>query len=478
MKRRAFLKLSSAAVIATAATALKVNGSENPQELQKAERGGFITKEHDRIDDLYPVSKEYERYDQINTSFNVSFWGAMGKNTDPSDEKKMYGAIQKNIAGRQAYLPNPDAPPGYGRLDYAFKAGAGATEQLTGTVFERIFSRDSGPNLPLPNGKLMPLGLYKDTFPNGFVVAKDKYQFQSKKDATYILKKSALKFGADLVGIAPYDERWTYKTEVYAPFDATKKGGPPAFFKDKLNFRRKVDFGFIPKSVIVMAFEMDYETYQTSPSPLANGASSIGYSRMYEVSLRVANFLRSLGYNTCHAGNSTGINGPNAVAAGLGEIGRNGMLITEEYGPRVRLVKVYTDLEFDYDKPKSFGVREFCNVCKKCADTCPAKAISFADTPDDPENKPQNRSSNKGVKNKFYLNGQKCLQFWGENDAGCSNCIASCPYNKIENWHHDLAKVATKVPVFNRLTRYLDEAFGYGEVANKNNMAKFWKKTI
>lgn len=135
-------------------------------------------------------------------------------------------------------------------------------------------------------------------------------------------------------------------------------------------------------------------------------------------------------------------------------------------------------MEFEYDKPKTFGVREFCNVCKKCADTCPAKAISQADTPKDPENKPQNRSSNKGVQNKFYLDGQKCLKFWADNDAGCSNCIASCPYNKIEGWHHDVAKMATKVPVFNRVTRYLDEAFGYGEVDNKKNMKNFWKKTI
>jgi reductive dehalogenase len=475
MKRRDFIQ--KGAITGVVAAASMKTAKANP--VTKAEgHVGFTTQYHDRVDDLYPISPDFRRFDQINSTFNVSFWGAIGKNRHPDDVKGLYGAIQKNIAGTQAYEPNPGAPAGYGRLDYAFKAGAVATESLSGTIFERIFTGDSGPNLRRPDGKLFPLGFYKDRFPNGHRVAKDKYPFSSPKDASFAVKKAAIKYGADLVGIAPYDERWTYNSEVYAPFDASKTGDPPAFFLDKINFRRKVDFGFQPKTVIVLAFEMDYEAYRTSPSPLANGASSIGYSKMYEVSLRLANFIRALGFNTRHAGNSMGVNGPNAVAAGLGEVGRNGMLITEEFGPRVRLARVYTDLELETDKPKSFGVREFCNVCKKCADTCPSKAISFADTPDDPENKPSNRSSNPGVKNKFYLNGQKCLKFWADNDAGCSNCIASCPYNKIDGWHHDTAKLATRIPIVNRITRYLDEAFGYGIVGSVKNMAKFWKRTV
>ena len=349
MKRRNFLRKSAAMSFASVA-GLGMAGALPSQEKSGLEQKGEIEDEdikttyHSTVDELYPIADNYERFDQINTAFNVSFWGAIGMNTHPDDVKGLYGAIQKNITGKQAYIPNPDSAPGYGRLDYAYKAGASATESFTGTIFERIFSGDSGPNLPRPDGNIMPLGLYKDNFPNGFTVADDRYKFADLKEASYAVKKAGEKYGASLVGIAKYDERWTYKTEVYAPFDATKSGGPPAFFKDKLNLNREVDFGFEPKSVIVLAFEMDYEACQTSPSPLANAATSVGYSKMFEASLCLANFLRTLGYNTKHAGNSVGPSGPNAVAAGLGEIGRNGMLITKEFGPRVRFARVHTDL--------------------------------------------------------------------------------------------------------------------------------------
>jgi len=484
MKRRNFLRKSAAAGIATVAgvgifnSIPAVKAQKDEKSAEELDEEEIKVNFHDTIDELYPVGNDYERFDQANTAFNVSFWGAMGVNTHPTDIKGVYGAIQKNLSGGKEYKQNLDAEDGYGRLDYAYKAGASATEALSGTIFERIFSGDSGPNIPRPDGSLMPLGFYKDSFPNGFTVADSKYQFPSLNATSYAIKKTAKKYGASLVGIAPYDERWTYKSEVYAPFDATKPGKKPAFFKDKLNMYRPVEFKFKPKSVIVLAFEMDYEAYQTSPSPLANAASNIGYSQMADVTLRISNFIRTLGYNTKHAGNSIGPSVPNAISAGLGELGRNGMLITAEYGPRVRLARVYTDMEFEYDKPKTFGVKAFCNVCKKCADLCPSKAITKADLPTDPENQACNRSNNVGVGNKFYLDGQKCLKFWAENEAGCSNCIASCPYNKIEGWHHDVAKMATKIPVVNRLTRYLDEAFGYGEVDSKSNMKNFWKKTI
>ena len=50
-----------------------------------------------------------------------------------------------------------------------------------------------------------------------------------------------------------------------------------------------------------------------------------------------------------------GITIPMAVDAGLGELGRNGLLLTEKYGPRVRLCKVFTDLPLEPDEPIDLG---------------------------------------------------------------------------------------------------------------------------
>ena len=62
-------------------------------------------------------------------------------------------------------------------------------------------------------------------------------------------------YGADLVGIAPYDERWIYSSQVCVP--TTMSG---EVIKEKANLHQEIDFGFEPKSVIVFAVEMDYET--------------------------------------------------------------------------------------------------------------------------------------------------------------------------------------------------------------------------
>jgi epoxyqueuosine reductase QueG len=62
-----------------------------------------------------------------------------------------------------------------------------------------------------------------------------------------------------------------------------------------------------------------------------------------------------------------------AVNAGLGWIGKNDVVITEKYGPRVRLSAVLIDEQFAYgQKITSSGCPEHC---RKCVDICPCKAL-------------------------------------------------------------------------------------------------------
>ncbi len=62
-----------------------------------------------------------------------------------------------------------------------------------------------------------------------------------------------------------------------------------------------------------------------------------------------------------------------ATRAGLGWIGKSGLLVTPQYGPRVRLASVLTDLPLPTAKPITRG---FCGTCKLCVEACPAGAIS------------------------------------------------------------------------------------------------------
>ena len=70
---------------------------------------------------------------------------------------------------------------------------------------------------------------------------------------------------------------------------------------------------------------------------------------------------------------------PAAVNAGLGELGRYGMLIHEEFGSRLHLTVVSTDLPLTVDEPVDIGVEDFCRRCMKCARNCPSYSISFGD---------------------------------------------------------------------------------------------------
>ena len=289
-------------------------------------------------------------------------------------------------------------------------------------------------------------------------VKKEPYAFESKAAATAHVKKAAKFLGADLVGIAPYDERWTYASF----FDPQQgKSVPP-------------DLPFTPKSVIVLAFEMDYEAFSTAPSGVSGGAVGLGYSQMAITGASLRQFLVELGYRTFAAGNDVALSVPYGVAAGLGEGARNGLLVTSEYGPRVRLAKVFTELEMDFDKPVTFGVRHFCENCMRCADACPGEAIPKYK---EPSFEVHNECNNQAVE-KWAIDAKKCLITWGKTKTDCSTCITACPYNKPDFWHHRLVDKLNKVAPesLHSLMREMDKLFGYGNSFDKKATLEFWKK--
>ena len=149
---------------------------------------------------------------------------------------------------------------------------------------------------------------------------------------------------------------------------------------------------------------------------------------------------------------------PLAVQAGLGEYGRNGMLITKEFGPRLRLGKVFTDLPLESDGPIRFGVREFCEVCKRCAEACPVKALPHGE----PSDEIINISTIRGVR-KWSLDGERCFQFWASQNSDCSICIRVCPYNKdYSKWYYRLGRDLAGTR-WRNLMLSLDVKMGYGE---------------
>lgn len=299
-------------------------------------------------------------------------------------------------------------------------------------------------------------------------VNKTQYKFGTQKEAADAIKSAAKLYGSDKTGITVHDVRWDYDP-LYDPIDEKVVSWD--------------DFPFKPKTVIVCLIEMDYLALSTAPAIVSDGTSGQGYSDMSVVASHLAAFIRHLGYNAVASGNDLGMSVAYAVAAGLGEVSRGGYLIAPDLGPKVRICKVYTDFEFvEYDKPKDYSITNFCIHCKRCADACPSESISFDDKPSfDPtfegsENPDYSWNSHSGVL-KWHNDSKKCYEFWVDNGGSCSSCIAACPYNKPDFWHHDLVDATNVISPgpMHTFMKEMDKVFGYGDVNNPDKVNEFWK---
>ena len=245
----------------------------------------------------------------------------------------------------------------------------------------------------------------------------DKRQLGSQEMAD-LIKYTARIYGSDLTGIARLDKKWVYSEDLEKPF-LFAEADEPEEREDAFMIPEKMD------RAIVMAVAMNIEFCETSPEVLANTATNLGYSRAAAAVISLAEFIRSLGYAAIPCVNDTALSVPLAVDAGLGELGRLGLLITPEFGPCVRIMKILTDMPLACDQPVDFGIQEFCKNCLLCAEECPADCISYGE----PTTKTVCENNNPGVK-KWPIEAEKCLSYWQTNGTSCSTCLAVCPFTK------------------------------------------------
>ena len=186
----------------------------------------------------------------------------------------------------------------------------------------------------------------------------------SPERATETIKGFAKHLGAVLVGVAEINPLWFY----------SHKG---SMMEQDWGKEIAVDH----KYAIVFAEEMDFDLVGTAPHTSADIESYHCYSTGAFISVEVAAFIANLGYSATanHFMHYEANMVPLAIDAGLGELSRMGYLITKEFGPRVRLSAVTTDLSLIPDKPEDIGVEDFCRICKKCSNCCPSQSIPDED---------------------------------------------------------------------------------------------------
>ena len=280
------------------------------------------------------------------------------------------------------------------------------------------------------------------------------------------VKKAATYFGADLVGIARLDRRWVYSHTFpdLAKAMAGEYDQPPESTPQEI----PEEFQY----AIVMAFAEDYNMMQYFPAYFLYAETARCYSRIAFTNFLLSAFIRKMKYKAIDSSfNDVCIFPPVALQAGLGELGRNGLVVTPQFGPRVRLAAVITDLPLVADSPIEFGVTEFCKVCKKCARLCPSQSISHSERTGEPCN-----VSNIAGTLKWPVDSETCRMYWSRFGGDCGLCMSACPYSKVNTWPHRVVRWFTDhVRWADAFYLKMDDLLGYGRPRKADNFWEGWQ---
>lgn len=284
----------------------------------------------------------------------------------------------------------------------------------------------------------------------------EKWDVSDSRSLTRDIKNAAVYFGADLVGICRLDRRWIYSTS----FDLGSGEYKPQRIPEEFQY------------AVVMVYGEDYEMLRYAPTYIADAETSLGYSRMAITNAYLSRFIQMLGHKAISCStNTVGISIPMAVQAGMGQMGRNGLLISRDFGPALRISKVLTDLPLLPDKPVDFGVTEFCNACRICADKCPSGAILHSGR----TARARNISNSEGVL-KWPIDAESCMGQWSRIRKPCTICISVCPFNKPDNWFHGTVKrFVDHARWADSFYVKMDKMLGYGKRADPTHFWDRWR---
>ncbi|BEP29705.1 4Fe-4S binding protein [Helicovermis profundi] len=171
-------------------------------------------------------------------------------------------------------------------------------------------------------------------------------------------------------------------------------------------------------NAFVFTMEMKKESIEKAPSLDSKQEIFRTYLELGKVVNKLSSFLRERGFNA-QAGPALGgdvIYPLLAEKAGLGALGKHGLLITPKFGPSLRIAAIYTDIEnlpFS-EKNEHLWIKSFCEKCGRCVSKCPSNAI-YKDA------KVINET------NKVCIDYKKCAVPFTIN-YGCSVCIKECSF--------------------------------------------------
>lgn len=234
------------------------------------------------------------------------------------------------------------------------------------------------------------------------------------------LKKQLLKkcksLGIPLVGFAPVG-RWEHPPKELP--NSLSPWIPEEFWPQSIYPEAK--------TVIVIGLPVSLPIVETAPSiyyhELYKTVNSMLDSKAYEIS----NYLNEKGFGAIYLPRDAYgdikilIDKPfaffshkhAAYLAGLGSFGHNNVLLTPEYGPRVRFTSIFTTAEIKGDRIKT---NDLCKHCLLCVNNCPVGAI------------PKTGDFPPAVDKK--LCAIRSAELRDEYKSPCGICIKVCPVGK------------------------------------------------
>jgi len=263
---------------------------------------------------------------------------------------------------------------------------------------------------------------------------------KSAEENSRMLKAILSYLGSDLCGICELDQSYVY----------SNVGRGPEKYGEEIVQNHKY--------AVVFGVEMDWRMISAAPRAPVIVETGNKYVEAARISIMAASFIRRLGYTArAHIAGSNyqAVLPPLGWKAGLGEIGRMGILMTWNFGPRVRLGLITTDLPLVPDRPRSQGMQYFCEKCRKCASNCPSRAIPQGD-----------RTEDNGIL-RWVLNREDCYRYWRKAGTDCAVCVFVCPFSKPCNSFHNLVRLtAANSKAAQSLSIWGDDIF-YGRLPRR-----------
>lgn len=239
-------------------------------------------------------------------------------------------------------------------------------------------------------------GYLRDTF-KGFQNAnKTKYRNSDKNTKVETSPEFWTRFehrskekGIDLIGYTPVLENYIFK-----------------------------DLPIVGKNAIVLGMEMKWNEIKNAPSIDCGIEAFRVYKILGEITIELAEFLQDQGYRSeaHHPFGGKLLFTAHAVAANLGFKGRNGLIITPEFGPRQRWSIITTDAIIPEQLKQDFS--EFQDICKNCG-ACVRECLGKATY-----GEPIEKIKDSGIIT--HIDRSKCIESLISNNY-CSNCLKVCP---------------------------------------------------